>query len=61
MVHVLLGQGDCHPVTNEFHGGEQDPIQGTIILKLETTLIRKPENFPSIVKIFESATNGQQG
>ena len=61
IVHVLLGQGDYHPMTNTFHGGEQVPIQGIVILKLETTIKRKPENFPSIVKIFESATNGQQG
>jgi len=61
MAHVLLGQGDYHPATNIFHGGEQVPIQGIVILKLETTIIRKPENFPSIVKIVKSATNGQQG
>ena len=47
IVHVLLGQGDYHPMTNTFHGGEQVPIQGIVILKLETTIIRKPENFPS--------------
>jgi hypothetical protein len=47
MVHVLLGQGDYHPVTNEFHGGEQVPIQGIVILKLVTNLIEKPENLPS--------------
>jgi hypothetical protein len=34
-------------VANEFHGGEQDPIQGIIILKLVTNLVGKPENLPS--------------
>jgi hypothetical protein len=45
MMHVLLGQGDYHPAKNKFHGGEQVPIQGIIILKLETNLLGKPENF----------------
>ena len=46
-MHVLLGQGDYHPAKKKFHGGEQVPIQGIIILKLETNLTGKPENFTS--------------
>jgi len=54
-MHVLLGQGDYHPAKKKFHGGEQVPIQGIIILKLETNLTGKPENFTSGVKTFEFA------
>jgi hypothetical protein len=47
MMHILPGQGDYHPAKNEFHGGEQVPMQGIIILMLETNLTGKPENFTS--------------
>jgi hypothetical protein len=46
---------------NEFHRGEQDAIKGILILNLVIPIIRKPEIFPSFVKIVERATNGQQG
>jgi hypothetical protein len=45
MMHVVPGQGDYHPAKNEFHGEEQVPVQG--IIMLETNLIGKPENLPS--------------
>jgi hypothetical protein len=43
----LVVQGDYHPVTNTFHGGEQVPIQAIMILMLETNPNEKPENIPS--------------
>jgi hypothetical protein len=36
-------------------------LPGNVILNLAILIIGKPESFPSIVKIVESATNGQQG
>jgi len=47
MMHILAGQGDYHQAKNEFFGGEQVPMQGIIILMLETNLTGKPEKFTS--------------
>ena len=59
MMHVWPGQGDYYPAKNEFHREEQVPIHGIIILMLETNLIGKPENLPSVL-IIELAGNGRQ-
>jgi hypothetical protein len=53
------GLADFHPAKNEFHREEQVLIPGIIILMLETNLIGKPENLPSIL-IIERVGNGRQ-
>jgi len=59
MMHVLPGQGDYYPAKNEFHGGEQVPVQGIIILMPETNLLKNQRISPPVKLLKDQAIDDE--